>query len=182
MQDSRSVFSTPVENLSGSEGFNKARDFQALFICLVAGRLGLRAGEITHLNTEWFDWDRKLLQIPQHEPCSCGYCRRQAAQEASHCDDITEAETEEARWHVNYSTLPRSGLLVPRLLRVGLPVSVSERAGTGPTAVPDSAGDFPLRVVRSVPLLPNRYSATADDARLLSSFERPPVFRDDETA
>ena len=83
---------------------------------------------------------------------------------------------------VNYPTLPRSGLLAPRLLRVGLPVSVSERAGTGPTAVPDSAGDFPLRVVRSVPLLPNRHLATTAVARFLSSFERPPVFRDDETA
>ena len=76
-----------------------SRDFQARFICLVAGRLGLRAGEISHLNTTWFDWDRKLLQIPQHEPCSCGYCHRQAAQEASHCDDLTQDEAVEARWH-----------------------------------------------------------------------------------
>jgi predicted component of type VI protein secretion system len=38
--------------------------------------------------------------------------------------------------------------------------------------VPDSAGDFPSRVVRSVPLLPNGHSATTDSARFLSSFER----------
>ena len=75
------------------------RDFQARFICLVAGRLGLRGGEISHLNTEWFDWDRKLLQIPQHEPCFCGYCRRQAAQEASHSEDLTTDEAAAARWH-----------------------------------------------------------------------------------
>ncbi|WP_306060403.1 site-specific integrase [Natronococcus wangiae] len=61
--------------------------------------VGLRAGEISHLNTTRFDWDRKLLQIPQHEPCSCGYCRRQASQEASHCDDLTETEAVGARWH-----------------------------------------------------------------------------------
>lgn len=67
-------------------------------------------------------------------------------------------------------------------LRTELPVSVSELAGTSPTAVLDSTGDFPLQAVRSVPLLPNRHSATTDDARLLSSFEGPPVFRDDETA
>jgi hypothetical protein len=35
-------------------------------------------------------------------------------------------------------------------------------------AVPDSAGDFPSRVVRSVPLLPDGHSATTDGARLLS--------------
>jgi hypothetical protein len=101
---------------------------------------------------------------------------------------------------VNYSTLPRSGLPGPCLLRTELPVSASELAGTDPTAftraplscgpaeptvlrtVPDSTGDFPLQVVRSVPLLPDRHSATTDDARFLSSFERPEVFCDDETA
>ena len=69
---------------------------------------------------------------------------------------------------VNYPDLPRSGLPGPRLLRSGLPVSVSELAGPVPTAAPDSAGDFPLQVVRSVPLLPVGHSATTDDARFLS--------------
>ncbi|MFB6223701.1 MAG: bacteriorhodopsin [Haloarcula sp.] len=69
---------------------------------------------------------------------------------------------------VNYPDLPRSGLPGPRLLRSGLPVSVSELAGTSPTAVPDSAGDFPLQEVWSVPLLPVGYSTTTDDARFLS--------------
>jgi len=69
---------------------------------------------------------------------------------------------------VNYPALPRSGLPAPRLLRTGLPVSASELVGTDPTAVPDSAGDFPSRVVRSVPLLPDGHSATIDGARFLS--------------
>ena len=69
---------------------------------------------------------------------------------------------------VNYPDLPRSGLSGPRLLRSGLPVSLSELAGTGPTAAPDSAGGFPLEVVRSVPLLPVGHSTTTDDARFLS--------------
>ncbi|SIR77164.1 hypothetical protein SAMN05421858_3765 [Haladaptatus litoreus] len=95
-------------------------------------------------------------------------------------------------WHrtrlscVNYSVLPRSGLPAPRLLRTELPVSVSERAETISTAstrtpfscgpseplvlrtVPDSAGDFPLQAVRSVPLLPDGHSATTSSARHLS--------------
>jgi hypothetical protein len=36
------------------------------------------------------------------------------------------------------------------------------------TAVPDSAGDFPSRGVRSVPLLPVGHSTTTDGARFLS--------------
>ncbi len=55
---------------------------------------------------------------------------------------------------MNYPALPRSGLPAPRLLRTGLPVSVSELVPDVDTAVPDSAGDFPSQVVRSVPLLP----------------------------
>jgi len=78
------------------------------------------------------------------------------------CDPSTGA------MRVNYPDLPRSGLLGPRLLRSGLPVSVSELASDVDTAVPDSAGDFPSRAVRSVPLLPIRHSATTDDARFLS--------------
>ena len=69
---------------------------------------------------------------------------------------------------MNYPDLPRSGLIGPRLLRSGLPVSLSELAGTGPTAAPDSAGGFPLQLVRSVPLLPVGHSTTTDDARFLS--------------
>ena len=69
---------------------------------------------------------------------------------------------------VNYPDLPRSGLPGPRLLRSGLPVSMSELAGTVPTAAPDSAGDFPSRVVRSVPLLPVGHSTTIGGARFLS--------------
>ena len=70
--------------------------------------------------------------------------------------------------HVNYPALPRSGLPAPRLVRTGLPVSVSELVPDVDTAVPDSAGDFPSQVVRSVPLLPDGHSVTTDGARFLS--------------
>ena len=73
---------------------------------------------------------------------------------------------------MNYSDLPRSGLLAPRLLRSGLPGSVSDLAPDVGTAAPDSAGGFPLQAVRSVPLLPIRHSATTAVARFLSSSER----------
>ena len=75
------------------------QSFEARFICLVGGRLGLRAGEIAHIETEWFDWDRKIIRIPQHEPCSCGYCNRQAAQEVEHNESLTMSDALSTRWH-----------------------------------------------------------------------------------
>jgi integrase len=80
-------------------GLPDPKALQARFICLVAGRLGLRAGEITHFQTSWLDWDRNILRIPKHEPCSCGYCQRQASQEASHHDGLTPEEALDDRWH-----------------------------------------------------------------------------------
>lgn len=68
---------------------------------------------------------------------------------------------------MNYPpALPRSGLPAPRFLRAGLPVSVSEFIPEG-TGIPDSAGDFTLQAVRSVPLLPQRHSGHTTDARVL---------------
>jgi len=69
-------------------------DLQTRFVCLAAGRLGLRAGKIAHFHAEWLDWDRMLLRIPQHEPCECGYCRQQATQETTHNEELTHTK----RW------------------------------------------------------------------------------------
>ena len=74
-------------------------DFEARFICLIAGRLGLRAGEIAHFQTAWVNWNRRTIRIPQHEPCQCGYCRRQAQQETTHNDDLSTADALASRWH-----------------------------------------------------------------------------------
>jgi len=40
-----------------------------------------------------------LLRIPQHESCECGYCQRQASQEAAHNDQLTQEAAMERRWH-----------------------------------------------------------------------------------
>lgn len=73
--------------------------FEARLICLMAGRLGLRAGEIAHTTIEWIDWDRKLIRIPEQEKCTCGYCRRQAKQEADHNKNLSFAQAMRSRWH-----------------------------------------------------------------------------------
>lgn len=40
-----------------------------------------------------------LIRIPQYEPCACGYCRRQSAQEATRNDELTREEALDVRWH-----------------------------------------------------------------------------------
>lgn len=55
-------------------------------VLFLAGRVGLRKGEITHLRESWFDWGDGTLTIPPHQSCTkgqhgsepCGYCRRRA--------------------------------------------------------------------------------------------------------
>ena len=85
--------------LEACSSLPEPRDLQARFVCLAAGRLGLRAGEIAHFRADWIDWDRMLLRIPQHEPCECGYCRCQASQETTHNEHLTQEEAMKGRWH-----------------------------------------------------------------------------------
>ncbi len=60
-------------------------DAECLFVLVAAGRLGMRAGEISHLRETWIDWDTNQIQIPRFDPCDhgdgntvCGYCRAQS--------------------------------------------------------------------------------------------------------
>jgi hypothetical protein len=61
---------------------------QARFVALVGGRLGLRAGEITHMDESWINWRKRMIEIPRHHNCTkgkhgescCGYCQQQAEQ------------------------------------------------------------------------------------------------------
>lgn len=64
---------------------------EARMIVLVAGRLGLRAGEIAHMEADWIDRQSKMIEIPAHVECSkgrdggkCGYCRSCAKTHAEH--------------------------------------------------------------------------------------------------
>lgn len=101
------------------------RGFQARFICLLGGRLGLRAGEIAHFQTAWIDWNRKLIRIPKHEPCDCGYCQRQARQEAAHTDDLTAEAALHSRWHPKTVASARS---IPFDLSLRIELSVERFA------------------------------------------------------
>jgi len=64
-------------------------DLEARLVVFLAGRLGLRAGEIIHLRDSWIDYRRQMITIPEHQHCEkgrdggvCGYCRQNARQMA----------------------------------------------------------------------------------------------------
>lgn len=116
--------------------------FQARFICLLGGRLGLRAGEISHFQTDWVDWNRKLIQIPKHEPCACGYCQRQARQEAAHTDTLTTDSALDSRWHPKTVASARS---IPFDLSLRIELSV-ERFDSRYEAFPKSRSTINRRV------------------------------------
>ena len=44
-------------------------------------------------------WNRRTIRIQQHEPCRCGYCRRQVQQEITHNDDLSIEDAVASRWH-----------------------------------------------------------------------------------
>lgn len=72
--------------LEGARELREPMDFEARLCILLAGKLGLRVGEIAHLRTDWIDWYGRTIDIPEHEPCTdgtfdgevCGYCRARA--------------------------------------------------------------------------------------------------------
>lgn len=66
--------------VAAAESLRSPFDAQATFILYAAGRLGMRAGEITHCRASWVDWDRRMIEVPSHEPCTCGYCKQQSRQ------------------------------------------------------------------------------------------------------
>lgn len=104
--------------------------FQARFAILVGGRLGLRAGEIAHLDEDWVDWRRNMIEIPRHDPCTkgqdggpCGYCRQAAKQRVDHNPELTfdealdhawSAKTDAAAREVPWDFDPRVSLMIER--------------------------------------------------------------------
>jgi len=53
---------------------DKSKRIETCFIILMAGRVGLRAGEIQHMRREWIDWYRGEIAIPRYDPCGCTNC------------------------------------------------------------------------------------------------------------
>jgi integrase len=69
----------------------------------LAGRLGMRKGEIAHMGSGWVDFASGTITIPEHDPCTkgkregevCGYCRRRAEDRAE-THSLSDGEAVEA--------------------------------------------------------------------------------------
>lgn len=64
---------------------------QTRFVVLMSGRLGMRAGEIAHINKEWVNYREGMIHIPSQQKCTkgedggpCGYCRSLAKSVVKH--------------------------------------------------------------------------------------------------
>jgi len=115
------------------EGAEQLKDYFALeakFVILVAGRLGLRAGEICHMKEEWIDSRRRMIEIPPLQHCDmgedggiCGSCEQAAKQKAKHNEKITLEQARASMWspktdaaarEVPFDATPRAELVVER--------------------------------------------------------------------
>jgi len=69
----------------------------------LTGKLGLRGGEVAHLDESWVNWTDRVIEIPEHDQCNkgvngdevCGYCRRRAIEELR-TNNLTIEEAENA--------------------------------------------------------------------------------------
>lgn len=64
-------------------------DTEARLVIFLAGRLGMRVGEIIHMKESWVDWRNEMIRIPLQQDCdkgkdgsTCGYCMQNAEQMA----------------------------------------------------------------------------------------------------
>lgn len=90
---------------------------QCRFVLVAAGRLGMRAGEIAHFDSDWVDWDKDQIRIPSFDKCTkgrdvgpCGYCKKRARSAAAHNEDISYEEALERRWNPK---TPNSARAIP---------------------------------------------------------------------
>lgn len=87
---------------------------QSRFVILLCGRMGLRAGEVAHMDETWINWRKQTIQIPKHDACQkgrtggpCGRCKRLAQQVAEHSDDITYDDAVAVYWQPKTSSAVR---------------------------------------------------------------------------
>lgn len=69
------------------------------FFLVMMGRLGLRVGEVIHMEESWYDPDRSVISIPPHLSCDCGLCRHYARQYAKK-HDLDFEDVLEEYWKV----------------------------------------------------------------------------------
>lgn len=73
--------------LTATYSIDKDRiELECRTLLFLTGRLGMRKGEVAHLDSEWVNWSEGTIDIPKHDTCGkgqhgdepCGYCRNRA--------------------------------------------------------------------------------------------------------
>jgi integrase len=154
------------------EGAQKMDDYQgteARFIVMAAGRLGLRAGEIAHMTSDWINWRDQRIEVPAHQPCDqgrdgglCGHCRQLVEQCATYNDKEESAiaanwwrpKTEAAVRGVPFGWCPRAEIEIERFFErfdrfersfTAIGRRVTRAAEHAPTLEPDDVYPHALR-------------------------------------
>lgn len=101
--------------LDATDDLESPFDAEARFILVAGGRLGMRAGEISHIKEHWINWDRSMIEIPAYEPCQdgedgevCGYCRSQSRQALEYDPSKALADELAERWKPKTSNSARA--------------------------------------------------------------------------
>lgn len=90
---------------------NKKIELESRALIYLAGRIGLRKGEIAHMTSDWFNLTDRSITVPEYERCTkgqhgnepCGYCRRRA-QDRLNANNIAQQDAIEAIHSVSKSS------------------------------------------------------------------------------
>lgn len=101
--------------LEGTRKMDRWKGEQAELVCFLAGRLGMRSGEIVHMRESWLDHRRRMIEIPRYQGCDkgrnggpCGYCRQAARQRIKFNDGMDFEDALEYAWSAKTQAAARS--------------------------------------------------------------------------
>ena len=92
-------------------------ELEARLALFATGKLGMRGGELAHLEESWIDWKDSVIEIPEHSRCTkgkregevCGYCRRRAEEELETNNLTTDEAIEAIRHEYDAETVRQLG-------------------------------------------------------------------------
>lgn len=119
--------------LEGAQRLSDPYRLQAITATFLCGRLGLRAGELAHLSSDWIDLRNQVVEIPRTEPCHgargadepCSYCHALVDQKVSNdpsvnreaaLDEMWSPKTESSIRGVPFGYDPRATIWIERFV------------------------------------------------------------------
>lgn len=78
---------------------NRKESITIFFLLVAMGRLGMRVGEVIHMEESWYDPERAVISVPPHLSCDCGLCSHYARQYAKR-HDLEFEDVLEEYWKV----------------------------------------------------------------------------------